>query len=61
MRWLICVVIIVMSLFIETNLNPSYMDKPYVVEYPCVIMEVPGIARYIMLEPRGQIIKEELK
>jgi hypothetical protein len=60
MKMLICATIMVLLLLIETDLNPSYMDKPYVPEYPCVIMEVPGYVKYIMLEPCGEIIKKEV-
>lgn len=54
MKRLIRAAIVVISLFIETELNPSYMDKPYRPEYPCVIMEVPG-AKYILTQPGGKI------
>jgi len=39
------------------------MDKPYVPEYPCVIMEAPHV-KYVLLKPGGKIIaiyKEESK
>lgn len=60
MKRLIYMTIVLISLFTETDLNPSYMDKPYVPEYPCVIMEVPGHYQYILIEPNGKIIKKEV-
>jgi len=62
MRWLIRVLIII-SIFVYSNLDSSYMDKPYVPEYPCVIMEAPHV-KYVLLKPGGKIIaiyKEESK
>lgn len=60
MKRLICASIMVLSLFIETELNPSYMDKPYVPEYPCVIMEAPHV-KYILHSPGGKITAEHKK
>jgi hypothetical protein len=57
MKRLICVVIVVLSLFIGTKLGTSYMDGPYVPEYPCVIMETPYV-RYILHKPGGNITAE---
>ena len=62
MRWLIRVLIII-SIFVYSNLDSSYMDKPYVPEYPCVIMEAPHV-KYVLLKSGGKIIaiyKEESK
>jgi hypothetical protein len=55
-RWSIRVLIII-SLFVYSNVDFSYMDRPYYAEYPCVIMEGPRV-KYILHSPGGKITAE---
>lgn len=66
MRRLICAIILMnLSVWawfaphIYYNFNMEYIpvDKPFVPEYPCVIMEGPGV-KLIMSEPGGDITAE---
>lgn len=41
----------------DIEINYYYAGKPYVVEYPCVIMEGPGV-KYILHSPCGKITAE---
>lgn len=63
MRWLIYVVIFInltiaaaFAPHIYYNFNPEvkYVGRPYVPEYPCVIMKAPGV-KYILTNPGGKI------
>jgi len=54
MKWLIRVLILI-SLFVYSDIDGAYIGKSYYVEYPCVIMEVPGYVKYILHSPGGNI------
>lgn len=54
MKKLICALVLLAIVFIETDLNSSYMDKPFIPEYPCIIMKGPGID-YTLDSPGGEI------
>jgi len=68
MKWLIYTIVFI-NLLIAVVVAPHvyynfhikfiYVGKPYVVEYPCPIMEGPGII-YFLTEPCGEIIAKEV-
>ena len=61
MKKIIFIIIILSSILFPSNLNPSYLKALYIPEYPCVIMKVPGLYQYILIEPGGKIIKKEVE
>jgi hypothetical protein len=66
MRWLIYAILFVNlaiaavigpHVYYNTNTRYVYVGRPYVPEYPCIIMEGPGV-KYILPKPCGKIFTE---